>query len=230
MSLHSMMESVCTIFRPTSVVRDANQGTVQVFTVLQPALACSQQQMSASKQLLYRQNDAFVGATLYFEDDPGTTADDLVQATSDLSGATTNYLVMGRAQQIPALYGEVWTVDCQYIQSPVMPPQVVLPTVASVTGTTAVVGGTVQTDGNAELLNVGVVWSQTAVNNYPVVGGTGVSVVASAAVVGTFTVALSGLAPGTTYSFAPYARNNIDGSGGAGGTTYGTVTEFSTAS
>ena len=228
MSLHSMMESICTVFRPTSVVRDANQGTVNVFTVLQPALACSQQQMSASKQLLYRQNDAFVGATLYFEDDPGTTAEDLVQATSDLSGATTNYLVMGRAQQIPALYGEVWTVDCQYIQATVMPPQVVLATVTNITDTAAVLGGTVQSDGDAELLAVGVVLSQTSVNNYPVVGGTGVTVLASSLATGAFTVEASGLTPGTTYSFAPYARNNIDGSGGAGGTTYGTVTEFTT--
>lgn len=221
MSLQSnMLDSIATIFRPSSVSRDTHQGVVQNFTVLQAAIPCSQQKSSPSKQLLYNQQNALISSTLYFAEDPGTTANDYISATDDATQTTTYYLVQGTAVAIAR--GVLWIVDCLEVQATQVPATVVLPTVDSVTTTTAALGGDVTSDGGSTLSAVGVVISQTAVNNYPTLGGTGVTSLPATAAVGTFTVNASGLVPNTTYSFAPYATTPI-------GTTYGTVTEFTTA-
>lgn len=220
MSLHSMLDSVCTIFRPTSVSRDANQGTVQNFTVLQPAMACSQQQMGASKQLLYRQDNAFVGTTLYFDENPGTTADDKITATSDFDQSVTYYIVSGRGS--PVQQGVIWNVDCTEIQASEGPAAVVLPTATSITTTTATLGGSIASDGDGDITESGVVYSVTATNGYPIIGGSGVSQDDSGPLtIGSFGLPITGLTADTRYSFRPYATNGV-------GTTYGTVTEFVT--
>lgn len=219
----TMMDSVCTIFRPSSVSRDANQGTVQNFTVLSGPLACSQQQAGVGVQKLWQQRNAEVSTTLYFPDDPGTAVNDFIIAVDDYVGQSNNYLVQGRS--FPVARGELWGVDCQLIQSPETPATVVLPTVTAVTRTGATLGGNVTDDGGTPLLEVGVVLSTTSVNNYPVVGGSGVSKIVTAAAEGSFAIAVTPLAPGTTYSFAPYAINRY---GGQLCTTYGQVVEFST--
>ena len=103
----TMLDSVATIFRASSVTRDANQGTVQVWTVFAGPLACSMQQAGVSKQQLYNQNNAMVGTTLYFAQNPGPlysgdggTANDLVTVTNYYTGLTYNYLVQGNSTPV----------------------------------------------------------------------------------------------------------------------------------
>jgi hypothetical protein len=220
-SLLTMLDSTCVIYRPSSVTRDANQGVVQVFTVLQAGLPCSQQQAGMSKQLVYAQQNAVVNATLYFDDDPGTTANDLIVAISDFTGLTNMYLVTGRAMAVTRGLNAPWNVDCQFIQAPAYPAMVIDPTAADVTDDAATLGGNVADDGDSELLAVGVVWSRTSVNDAPVIGGTGVTNSAAAVATGVFTVAVSGLLAATSYTYRPYTTTRV-------GTTYGPLGQFET--
>lgn len=220
MSLNvTMMDSLATIFRPTSVTRDGNKGTVQVFTVLAAGVPCSQQQASFSTQELYKQRDAFVNATLYFCSDPATTVDDLASVLDGYTQQTNLYLIEG--QSFPVARGILWQADGKLIQSPAIPATVVLPTATSVTTTTASLGATVSSTGNSAMTTVGVAYSRTSVNAFPRIGRTGVSTANVAPAVGAFAAAVTGLTTGTRYSFAPYAITAI-------GTTYGQVLEFVT--
>ena len=69
----------------------------------------------------------------------------------------------------------------------------------------------------------GVVYSVTATNSNPQIGGTGVANATTSGTTGVFTVPVSSLTPGTAYSFAAYATN----SGGTGYTSVGTFTTLS---
>jgi uncharacterized delta-60 repeat protein len=87
-----------------------------------------------------------------------------------------------------------------------------LPTHENVTTTTALLGGTVSNEGNdssgdtVPVTERGVVFSTTSDNNSPEIGGTGVTQMpASTNGAGVFTVQVSGLLPGTEYSFRAYA-------------------------
>ncbi len=217
----TMMDSTCVIYRPTSVTRDANQGVVQEFTVIQPVLVCSQQEAGASpRQELYKQQNAFVGTTFYFYVDPGTTENDLLVATSGYTGQVLNYLVRGTS--FPVARGVLWGTDCELVQSPDQPTTVVLPSYDDVTSSTATLGGDVTGDGSLPLLAVGVVYSRTDDNDYPRIGAFGVTdVPAVSLITGAFTVSATGLSAATNYSFAPYSTNAV-------GTTYGNVTTFDT--
>ena len=113
------------------------------------------------------------------------------------------------------------------MQSPELPATVVLPTVAA-SSTTAVLGGNVTSDGNTPLTIVGVVYSPTTTNNYPMQGGAGVVEVDSGVLAtGVFTVNASGLTPNTNYTMRAFA---INGYGGQLCTTYSTPAEFTTLS
>jgi probable HAF family extracellular repeat protein len=95
-----------------------------------------------------------------------------------------------------------------YVAAPAA-PTVDTPTAASVTATTATLGGNVSSDGGAPITAIGVVYSPTAVNSNPQLGGAGVSVAFGTGTTGVFTVNVSDLTPGTDYSFAAFATNSL---------------------
>jgi uncharacterized delta-60 repeat protein len=100
-------------------------------------------------------------------------------------------------------------------------PTVTSPTSTGITINSATLGGNVSADGGAAISERGVVYAVTATNANPLIGGTGVTKVAGTGTTGVFTVAASGLAGGTAYSFKAYATNSV-------GTSYSTVAAFST--
>ncbi len=102
-------------------------------------------------------------------------------------------------------------------------PGVSSPTVTSRTATGATLGGTVTSDGGSTVTERGVVCSAISENLSPLIGGTGVTKVASPGTTGSFTATLSGLVPSTGYVFRPYAIN-------VEGTAYGIVMTFATLS
>ena len=88
-------------------------------------------------------------------------------------------------------------------------PTVDTPTATSVTTTTATLGGNVSSDGGAATTGVGVVYAPTVINSTPQIGGTGVNIANRTGTTGVFTVNVSGLTPGTDYSYAAYATNSV---------------------
>jgi probable HAF family extracellular repeat protein len=88
-------------------------------------------------------------------------------------------------------------------------PRVDTPTATNVTATTATPGGTVESDGGAKITGVGVVYAPLAVDIYPQIGDGVASKATATATTGVFTVNVSGLTPGTDYSYAAYATNSV---------------------
>jgi probable HAF family extracellular repeat protein len=88
-------------------------------------------------------------------------------------------------------------------------PTVDTPTTANVTATTATLGGTVESDGGATITGVGVVYAPMAVDSYPQIGDGVAGNATVTATTGVFTVNVSGLTPGTDYSYAAYATNSV---------------------
>ena len=102
-------------------------------------------------------------------------------------------------------------------------PTVTTPTAASITGTTATLGGNLTSDGGATVTARGVAYALTATNSNPQLGGAGVTNIAGTGTTGVFTVVASGLTPGTSYTFAAYATNSE-------GTAYSSTANFTTPS
>ncbi len=107
--------------------------------------------------------------------------------------------------------------ECGYL------PELWTPTATAITTTTATLGATATSA--APLTALGVVYAPTATNSNPTIGGTGVTQVPASPGGGAlhaFTVNVSGLTPGTAYSYAAYATNVV-------GTRYSSVANFTTA-
>jgi probable HAF family extracellular repeat protein len=104
---------------------------------------------------------------------------------------------------------------------PPMPPTVANPTYANVTATSATLGGAVTDSGGATVTAFGVVYAPTSGNSNPQLGGAGVSIAAGTGTTSAFTVNVSGLIPGTDYSYAAYASNSV-------GVSYSPVDSFTT--
>ncbi|MBL9117701.1 MAG: cadherin-like domain-containing protein [Verrucomicrobiaceae bacterium] len=102
-------------------------------------------------------------------------------------------------------------------------PTVSAPTSTSVTITTATLGGNVTSDGGASITARGVVYSKTSENANPEIGGTNVTNVTTSGTTGVFTVPVSGLSQGTSYTFKAYATNSV-------GTSYTSAGTFTTVS
>ncbi len=100
-------------------------------------------------------------------------------------------------------------------------PTITTPTSASITTVGAVLGGNVTSDGGSPLLSRGVLYSATATNADPTTGGTGVTTVTLGSTTGVFTIPVSGLTPGTAYSFKAYVDT-------AAGVVYTSVATFTT--
>ncbi len=117
-----------------------------------------------------------------------------------------------------ATIGDIWTSSSAFASA----PAVISPAATSVTSKAADLGGNVTSNGGAPLTGMGVVYAATALNPNPQLGGSNVTNYPTAPNTGVFTVNATGLTPGTSYSFAAYAINNV-------GTTYTTpVSTFST--
>jgi probable HAF family extracellular repeat protein len=104
-----------------------------------------------------------------------------------------------------------------------MPPTVANPTYAGVTATSATLGGTVTDNGGATVTAVGVVYAPTSVDSAPQIGDSGASIAPASGTAGLFTVNVSGLIPGTDYSYVAYASNSV-------GISYSAVDSFTTLS
>lgn len=157
MSLQTtMMDATTTLMRPTSVSRDSAQGVVQNFEVIDSALICSEQQAGGGDKLLYAQRNVDITTTIYFIEDPGATVNDMLIVTSDWTQMTKTYLAVGNSKS--DTHGLLWYVNCVEVVAPATAPVVTLPTSASVTDTTAILGGTITSDGGSDLTEVGV-WS-----------------------------------------------------------------------
>ncbi|HVM46933.1 MAG TPA: hypothetical protein VMU04_02850, partial [Candidatus Acidoferrum sp.] len=90
-----------------------------------------------------------------------------------------------------------------------MVPTVASPTVANLAATSATLGGTVTDNGGATIMAVGVVYAPTIVDSAPQIGDAGVSIATINCTTGVFTVDVSGLTPGTGYSFTAFASNSV---------------------
>lgn len=88
-------------------------------------------------------------------------------------------------------------------------PTIDTPTSAYVTATNATLGGIVESDGGAAITGVGVVYAPRAVDSNPQIGDGVATTATGTGTTGAFTVNVSGLAPGTDYSFAAYASNSV---------------------
>ncbi len=100
-------------------------------------------------------------------------------------------------------------------------PAIGITTSSGITGSGAILGGTVVSEGGAAITERGVVHSVTSSNPNPLIGGSGVVKTTTSGTIGVFTVAVNGLSPSTKYSFKAYATN-------ANGTSYTPVATFST--
>ncbi len=105
------------------------------------------------------------------------------------------------------------------------PPSIDTPTDASITATSAVLGGTVESSGGAgvQTTATGIVYALTSVNGNPQLNGTGVTELDTGSPVnsGAFTLPVAGLTPGAHYTFEAFATNGS-------GTTYTSATSFTT--
>lgn len=109
--------------------------------------------------------------------------------------------------------GTAYTSVVNFTTLQTEPPTVISPTSASITSTSAMLGGNITSDGGVSVSGRGVIYSQTAVNADPQFGGTGVELVSSGTSgTGVFTMNVTGLLPGTSYTFRPYGT----GSAGTG--------------
>ena len=100
-------------------------------------------------------------------------------------------------------------------------PTVTRPTSASITDSTATLGGSVPRDGGAAITERGVVYALTSANNNPTINGSGVTKVTTTGTTGDFTVPVTCLTASSGYSYKAYATNSQ-------GTTYSSVATFVT--
>lgn len=119
-----------------------------------------------------------------------------------------------RSRQLQYAYASLGTTPVS--------PTVSTPTSASVTSSSATLGGNVTSDGGSTVTARGVVVSATATNATPQIGGTSVTNITGTGTTGVFTVSATGLSSSTGYSFAAYATN-------AQGTSYSSVGTFTTS-
>ena len=108
------------------------------------------------------------------------------------------------------LYSAPVSTFTTFPQPLVTVPTVTTPTSSGITSTSADLGGNVTNNGNSAIIERGVVYSVTAINGNPFIGGANVTKkIATGTTTGVFTVNASGLVANTTYSFKAYAINSV---------------------
>ena len=101
-------------------------------------------------------------------------------------------------------------------------PHVTSPTRAKLAATSALLGGTIVSDGGSPITGFGVIYSRTSVNANPILGEAGVvRIDGSGTPAGVFTVGAEHLTPTTGYSFKAFAIT-------AAGITYSAASTFTT--
>jgi uncharacterized protein (TIGR02145 family) len=135
---------------------------------------------------------------------------------SNITGLTPNTLYHIRAYATNKA-GTAYGNDISFTTTPILVPTLTTTAVTAITLTSAVSGGTISSDGNADITAKGVCWATTTaptIANFLTTDGTGS---------GSFTSSLSGLLPGTIYYLRAYATNSA-------GTSYGNEVTFTTNS
>ncbi|MGD2085938.1 MAG: SBBP repeat-containing protein [Candidatus Aminicenantes bacterium] len=140
----------------------------------------------------------------------GTGIGSFASSLTGLTPGTTYHVRAYSTNSVGTSYGN----DVTFITNTVA-PTVTTTAVSNITPTTAASGGNVTSDGGAAVTARGICWS-TSINpttsDSHTTDGTGT---------GTFTSAITGLAPGTTYHVRAYATNSV-------GTSYGSDVNFTT--
>lgn len=137
-------------------------------------------------------------------------------------GGDGTIVVAGTDDTNPGIYPTKYEFAVARHLGGAVPPPVTWPLSSSITVTGATLGGTVTGDGGAGVSERGVIYAPTATNSNPEIGGSGVVKVPVTGTTGAFTSAVTGLAPGTTYSYKAYATNPL-------GTGYTGAGVFTTA-
>ncbi len=144
--------------------------------------------------------------------------------TVNTTGLVPNTAYSFRAYAINAV-GNSHTSTIGTFTTPPAPtaPIVTSPTSVNITSSSATLGGNVTSTGGFPVIQRGIVFSLTATNANPLMGGNGVTAFATSTTgTGVFTANATNLAPGKSYSFKAYAINSV-------GTGYTTVGIFTTA-
>ena len=113
--------------------------------------------------------------------------------------------------------GTGYGADSTFTTKPITTPIVSTNTVINITGTTAVSGGTISSDGGATVTARGIVWS---INANPTISLS--TKTSNGSGVGTYSSNITGLTSSTTYHIRAYATNNQ-------GTAYGPDSTFTTS-
>jgi len=155
--------------------------------------------------------DPTLGGTGVSEiDDSSATPGAFSAALTTLTAGTSYSFVAYATNTVGTAYSPVSTFTTPAPTAPV----VAAPTATAIASRSATLGGTVSSDGGATLTARGILYAPTSVNSNPLLGGTGVLEVDDpSATTGAFTAAVTGLLPGTGYSYVAFATNGV-------GTTY----------
>ena len=138
--------------------------------------------------------------------------------TSGTPGGTADVTTNGAATAFSSTSGTATII----VTSVPDAPTVTTPTSASVTSTSATLGGNVTSAGDSTVTARGVVYAPTASNSNPQIGGASVVNLTSSGTTGVFTTnTLVSLVNSTSYSYAAYATSSA-------GTTYSSVSTFTT--
>lgn len=141
----------------------------------------------------------------------GSGTGSFTSSLTQLTPGTTYYVKAYATNSEGTAYGS----QVSFSSNPVILATLSTASPTLVTGTTAVSGGTISSDGGGSITAKGVCWSKTAnptINNDKTNDGTGT---------GSFTSNLTGLSPTTVYYLRAYATNSA-------GTAYGDELSFST--
>jgi DUF2075 family protein len=126
-----------------------------------------------------------------------------------LTPATTYYVRAFATNNVGTVYGP----EISFTTIAIAPSVAATAIVASITGSTAISGGNISSDGGASVTSRGLVWGTSA--------GSSTFSVTTGAGIGTYTSSLSGLLPATLYYVRAFATNSI-------GTSYGPERNFTT--
>jgi hypothetical protein len=150
---------------------------------------------------------------------PGSPLTNLIAASDNVNGlrpqittsltAGTKYWLLSSAANAGATGDMISQISGggTYTINNALLPAVDTPTTTNVTGSSAILGGTVEGDGGSAVTERGIVYSVNSVNSVPTIGGNGVTKFTGGSGLGIFTVNVGGLTLGTTYAYRAYATS-----------------------
>ncbi len=112
----AMLDSHAILQRPT-IGRDSASGVTQnPFVTIAENLPCNLNEGQGSVNTLYDQRNEFIGATIYFQCDPGARVNDRLIITRCRTGVTATFLVQTNSES--DTHGMVWQVRATKINAP----------------------------------------------------------------------------------------------------------------